>query len=175
MQRTLVLIVCSTVVLTLRSTCHAVDFAWWVDWSMRPSGTEVEGVPVSALNPNWRHASVIRESDLPAASRQPGERPEDNGAVFSVDIDLDGDRHDEKAVVGVYETAQGKIGRFLLILGRASSVGGWTKKALFSVNDPNPFSAIRMVQGTLHWVGCFECDDDCTVIRSKSGLFQLHC
>jgi hypothetical protein len=153
MQRMLVLIVCSTVVLTLRSTCHAVDFAWWVDWSMRPSGTEVEGVPVSALNPNWRHASVIRESDLPAASRQPGERPEDNGAVFSVDIDLDGDRHDEKAVVGVYETAQGKI----------------------SVNDPNPFSAIRMVQGTLHWVGCFECDDDCTVIRSKSGLFQLHC
>src|SRR5437762_1665252 len=84
--------------------------SWWVDWSMRPTGTDVEGVPVSALNRNWRHASVIRLSDLPAASRQQGERPEDNGAVFAVDIDLDGDSHDERAVVGVYETAQGKIG-----------------------------------------------------------------
>jgi hypothetical protein len=141
---------------------------------MRPTGTDVEGVPVNALNRSWRHASVIRLSDLPAGSRQPGERPKDNGAVFSVDIDLDGDSHDERAVVGVYETAQGKIGRFLLILGRASSEGRWTKRALFSLNTPKPFSAIEVRQGKLHWVGCFECDDDCTVVRSKSG-FRLHC
>src|SRR5207249_9557762 len=136
MQRALVLILCSIISLSLKSTCQAVDFAWWVDWSMRPTGTDVEGVPVSALNRNWRHASVIRLSDLPAASRQQGERPEDNGAVFAVDIDLDGDSNDERAVVGVYETAQGKIGRFLLILGRASSEARWMKRALFSRNDP---------------------------------------
>jgi len=136
--------------------------------------SDVEGVQVSALNRNWRHVSVIRPSDLPAASKQQGERPEDHGAVFAVDIDLNGDSRDERAVVGVYETVQGKIGRFLLILGRANSDGLWTKKALFSLDTAKPFSAIEVRQGKLHWVGCFECDDDCTVARSKSG-FRLRC
>ena len=174
MQRTLALILCSLISLSFKTTCQAADFAWWVEWSMRPAGTDVEGVPISALNRNWRHASVIRPSELPAAARQQGERPEDNGAVFAIDIDLDGDSHDERALVGVYETAQGQIGRFLLVLGRASSEARWTKRALFSLDDPKPFSAIRMVEGRLHWVGCFECDDDCTLVRSKS-TFRLHC
>jgi hypothetical protein len=111
---------------------------------------------------------------LPAASREPGERPEDHGALFSLDIDLNRDSHDERVVVGVFEAAHGEIGRFLLILGRESADRPWTKKALFSLKDPQPFSAIEVRQGKLHWVGCFECDDDCTVVSGSSG-YRLRC
>ena len=124
-----------------------MDLAWWVTWSIPPTGTNVEGVPVRALNQNWRRVSLIRTADLPAASRQAGERPEDHDAVFSVDIDLDGDAHDERAVVGVYETVSGEIGRLLLILGRVSAEKPWTKKAVFSLKDAEPFSAIVVQQG----------------------------
>ena len=174
MRKALILIFSSLAFLALDHTGQAADLAWWVDWSMRPTGTNVEGVPIRVLNPGWRHASVIRPLDLPAASRHEGDRPEDNGAVFSVDIDLDGDSREERVVVGVYETTAGTIGRFLLVLGRARAEEPWSKRSLFTLNDPNPFSAIRIVQGNAHWVGCFECDDDCTVVRSNSG-FRLNC
>jgi hypothetical protein len=174
MQISAVLVLCSIISVSSNVTCHAADLAWWVTWSIRPTGADVEGVPVRALNRNWRRASLVRSSDLPAASRQAGESPEEHGAVFSVDIDLDGDSHDERAVVGVYETERGEIGRFLLILGRPNTGRPWTKRALFSVKDSSPFSAIEVRQGRLHWVGCFECDDDWTVVRSGSG-FRLSC
>jgi hypothetical protein len=65
--------------------------------------------------------------------------PGDYGLVFAVDVDLDGDSRAERAVVGVYETTRGEIGRFLVILGRPSGGTRWTKRALFSVKDSAPF------------------------------------
>jgi GNAT superfamily N-acetyltransferase len=55
----------------------------WLTWTLRPTGTEVEGVPVRTLNRNWLTASVIVPSMLPDQARQPGERPEEHGLVFS--------------------------------------------------------------------------------------------
>ena len=43
----LVVVLCSIISLSFKSTSQAPDFAWWVDWSMRPTGTDVEGVPVA--------------------------------------------------------------------------------------------------------------------------------
>jgi hypothetical protein len=172
MLKTVLVIFCA--IRLLSGAGRATQLAWWVTWSIRPTDTDVEGVPVRVLYQNWRRVSVIRRSSLPAASTHTGERPEDHGAVFSVDIDLDGDSDNERAVVGVYESAQGDVGRFLLILGRASADKPWTKRALFSLKDPTPFSAIEVRQGILHWVGCFECDDDCAVVRAGSGL-RLRC
>lgn len=152
----------------------AHQHAWWVTWSFRPTGTEVEGVPVRTLNRDWHRASAISPLDLPAPAKQAGERPEDYGLSFSIDADLDGDSLDERAVVGVYETRRGEIGRFLLILGRLKGAKSWRKKALFSLKDPAPFSAVESECGTLRWHGCLECDDVCDVIRSGAG-FQLRC
>jgi hypothetical protein len=123
----------------LHGTSRAQNLAWWVTWSFEPKGIEVEGVPVLGLNQNWRSASTIGPSDLPAASRQAGERPEDQGLVFGVNVDLDGDSRAERAVVGVYESAQREIGRFLLVLGRTSVETPWTKKTLFFLKDAAPF------------------------------------
>ena len=149
-------------------------FAWWVTWTVQPTGTQVEGVPVRTLNRDWLAASVMVPSMLPAEARQSGERPEEHGLVFSVDADLDGDSQGERAVVGVYESTEHEIGRFLVILGRAKGGRQWTKKALFTVKDAAPFSALKLDRGTLHWYGCMECDDVCAVVRSRVG-FRLRC
>jgi hypothetical protein len=89
-------------------------------------------------------------------------------------LDLDGDGRPERAVVGVYETTTGDIGRFLLILSHAKAGAPWTKKALFSLVDPNPFSAILIRGGAISWVGCFSCDDVCAVRRAGTE-FRLIC
>jgi hypothetical protein len=148
--------------------------AWWVTWTLRPTDTEVEGIPVRILNRNWLTASLIVPSVLPEEARQPGERPDEEGLAFSIDADLDGDSQNERAVVGVYESTQHEIGRFLLILGRAKGERQWKKKALFTLRDAAPFSALKMDRGTLHWYGCLECDDVCAVARSRGG-FRLRC
>jgi hypothetical protein len=61
--------------------CQPQTFAWWLTWTLRPTGTEVEGVSVRTLNRNWLTASVI--VPLPDQARQRGERPEEHGLVFS--------------------------------------------------------------------------------------------
>lgn len=94
--------------------------------------------------------------------------------MFSLDIDLDGDSHEERVVVGVFETTSRELGRFLLVLGRNRDDASWTKRALFSLKDSYPFSAIQVRNGKVHWVGCFECDDDCIIERNRSA-FRLVC
>ena len=172
MRRTALVVLCCLAPL---SGVRAQNLAWWVTWSIRPTASEVEGVPVQVLDPSWRRVSIIRRSDLPAAANRAGQGlPEDYGLALSVDTDLDGDDQDERVVVGAFETAQGELGRFLLILGRAKDGKSWTKKAIFSVRNSTPFSAVDLRLGTLRWHGCLECDDVCTVVRSDSG-FRLRC
>ncbi len=149
-------------------------FGWWVTWSFRPMLSVVEGLPVGDLDPNWRLAMLIRPNDLPIASTKPGERLEDTGLRLSVDADLDGDGHAERAVVGVFETIQGEFGRFLLILGRSDPGDPWQKRAVFQVRGGNTFSAVAVKDTILTWYGCLECDDQCEVVHAGTEL-RLRC
>ena len=145
---------------------------WWTAWSFRAAGVAVEGVPVKALNPVWRSASVIRRSDLPPAADRPGERPEDYGLKFTLDLDLDKDGQAERVVVGVFSTADGQTGRFLLILGKVKGAQSWTKRGLFTVDGSEAFSSLGLHGGTLQWYLCLECDVVADVVRRGSG-FEL--
>ena len=148
--------------------------AWWVNWSLAPSATEIEGIAIRTIDRTWRRASVIRASDLPPGAQQRGERLEDFGFALSVDADFNRHRRTDRAVVGVFETTAGEFGRFLLLLGRRNGSDRWTKQALFTVNGAADFSAVAFKDGQLEWVGCFECDDFCTVIR-RFGRYRLRC
>jgi hypothetical protein len=150
-----------------------VHYAWWVTASFQPTDGQVEGIPVQMLDATWQRASVIRPSDLPAAARRSGDRLEDFGVALSIEADLDGDKRHERAVVGVFETVQGEVGRFLLVLGKARDSGRWFKRALFTVKGSS-FSALKLDGRTLLWAGCLECDDECRVVP-KRGRFRLDC
>jgi len=151
-----------------------VEYAWWITASFQPTGGEVEGIPVQMLDATWQRASVIRPADLPAAAARKGDRLEDFGATLSVEADLDGDKRPERAVVGVFETLQGEVGRFVLVLGRTGDRGGWSKRALFTVKGRSSFSALKLEGRTLFWFGCLECDIVCRVVP-KRGRFRLRC
>ena len=171
---TRLLAVVFAVVVALPRAGVAQGFAWPVTWSFRPMTTVIEGIPVETLDPSWRRASLIRPDDLPIASMKPGERLEDSDVSLSTEADLDGDGRSERAVVGVFETGRGELGRFLLILGRSGAVPAWSKRALFQVKGGSMFSAVALRRGTLTWYGCLECDDQCEVIRT-AGEFRLRC
>ena len=152
-----------------------VQYAWWVTAAFLPTGGEVEGIPVQMLDATWQRASVIQQSDLPAAAARSGDRLEDFGVTLSVEADLDGDKRPERAVVGVFETVQGEVGRFLLVLGRSGDREGWFKRALFTAKGSGSrFSALQLDGRTLLWFGCLECDNVCRVVQ-KRGRFRLHC
>ena len=130
-----------TLLLWLSCAVGAQAPVWWLSWSPYPTASEVEGIPVRALDESWKRASLTHRGDLPIAATEPGERPEDWGLSLVVNADLDGDGAAERAVVGVFETIQGQRGRFLLILGRAGASQSWQKRGLFQVTGEPLFSA----------------------------------
>ncbi|MGH2361209.1 MAG: hypothetical protein ACRDGM_11815, partial [bacterium] len=148
--------------------------AWWVTATFEPREAAIEGISVRNLDGGWLRASVLRTADLPRTASDPGESVEDHGFQLALHADLDGDGQPEKVVVGVFQTRSGERGRFLLILGKSEKAGTWTKRALFAEPGTPGFSAVRLEDGRLVWVTCFECDSACEV-RYRSGRFRLRC
>jgi hypothetical protein len=168
---------CSSVAIVLLGTSSAiaaVDYAWWVTATFAPRDAEVEGIALRDLDRDWLRASVLRAADLPATATDPGESVEDHAFSLALQADLDGDGKPERVVVGVFQSKSGGMGRFLLILGKSNNASSWTKRALFAVPGTAGFSAIRMEDGRLVWVTCFECDSACEV-SYRWWRFRLRC
>lgn len=149
------------------------ELAWWVTATFEATDTAVESIPVKDLDRTWVAASPLREERLGAGAREPGESLKDNDAAFQLEGDFNRDGKRDRAVVGVYRTATGATGGFLLILGRD---GGdrWKKRALFK-NPEGRFSALTATSaGQLAWAFCFECDGVCIVKPSWRG-WKLDC
>lgn len=153
---------------------NAQGLAWWITWSLRPMSRTIEGLAVETLDPSWRRAALIRPDDLPIASTKPGEGLEDSGVRLAVEADIDGDGQPERAVVGVFDTSRGELGRFLLILDRSGRAQPWRKRALFQVRGGNTFSAVAVKNTVLTWYGCLECNDQCAVVLVGTEL-RLRC
>lgn len=148
--------------------------AWWVTARFEPREAAIEGISLRDLDGSWVRASVLRTADLPTKATDPGERVEDYGFQLALHADLDGDGQPEKVVVGVFQTRSGERGRFLLILGKSARAGTWTKRTLFAEPGTPGFSAVRLQDGRLVWVTCFECDSACEVLY-RAGRFRLRC
>jgi len=167
---------CFSVAIVLLGTSSAIaaaDYAWWVTATFAPRDAEVEGIALRDLDRDWLRASVLRAADLPATASDPGESVEDHAFSLALQADFDGDGEPERVVVGVFQSKSGAMGRFLLILGK-SKTGSWTKRALFAHSGTAGFSAIRMEDGRLVWVTCFECDSACEVAY-RWWRFRLRC
>jgi hypothetical protein len=149
------------------------SYAWWLTATFTPRHDTIEGIPVTALNRRWVRASLLKMSDLPPAEHQPGEGLREHGFELDLQADTDADGVPERAVVGVFETASGEKGRFVLILRRGPE--GWRKRAVFTLTGTPGFSAVAVGKNKrLLWVTCLECDSTCEVIHRRGG-FRLHC
>jgi len=163
-----------TLLTTMPVRAQGISYAWWVKATFEPREEMVEGVPLRDIDRKWLRASALRAADLPAEAAEKGETPEAYGFALALEADLDGDGSLERAVVGVFQTRSGEVGRFLLILGRSGPTAPWTKRALFSETGAAGFSALAMKNTTLLWVTCFECDTGCGVVY-RWWRFRLQC
>lgn len=152
---------------------RAVDHSWWLTAEFAPAGESIEGLSLAALDPSWVAASALREDMFPSEARKKGESVAEHGAHLALAADLDGDRQEEKALVGVYRDKAGSLGRFLLVLARDQR-GRLQKKALFAEPGVPGFSALLWREGTLAWVFCMECDSKCVVAYKRRAL-ALEC
>ena len=149
------------------------NYAWWVTARFDAKDAVIESIPVRDIDRAWVAASPLRESTLNAAASEPGESLKDHDAAFEFEGDFNRDGKRDKALVGVYRSARGETGSFLLIVTQ-DTTKRWTKAALFK-NPGGQFSALQTSdRGGLRWAFCLECDGVCDVIPRRGG-WRLEC
>jgi hypothetical protein len=171
MQMTRLLAV-AVVIIALGSTGSS-QLAWWLTARFVPQDLSVEGIPVRELDRDWVAASVLKAAALPGEASAAGESVEEHDAAFEVSQDFDRDGRRDKALVGVYKTGAGQLGRFLLVLSTGKG-GKWSKRALFKQSGEAGFSALWQQRGQLIWAFCMDCDSLCEV-TPRRGVWKLKC
>lgn len=114
----------------------------------------------------------LRSLPLPPEASEPGESLAEHDAAFERTLDLDRDGSLERALVGVYASADGATGRFLLVTPAGAKRAGPT--ALLELPGGAGFSALFVSGGKLFWASCMECDSSCEV-RLQAAPARLEC
>ena len=131
--------------------------AWWLRTSFNPMHTEVRGIPVAQIRPNWCKATEFTRELMPTKEME--EEGSDKlmhevGLSFSVTGGFDGSRMKQAALVGVYRTCGGETGSFLLIVDEG------TNKVRFvdTTSGKNQFAVLSAYKDSITLSNCMECD-----------------
>jgi len=130
--------------------------AWWLRAAFNPTGTEVRGIPVKSIRPNWCKANEFTPENMKdlLAMEQAGETMKEAGLSFAVTGNFDRTKTRQIALAGVYQECGGKKGSFLFIIDEG------TNKVRFV--DPSPgeaqFAAVGATRNDIIFTTCLECD-----------------
>jgi hypothetical protein len=149
----------------LKTAPDTKNEAWWVRTEYHAFGVEVRGIPVAGIRANWCKANEFRKELFP---------PElassfvDQKSPFAIDGFFDGTKTKQTALVGVYETCDGKRGTFFLILawptGRPPSI-----RFLVEIPGERGFAMVEASDAsTIAVFHCMECDNVSKYRWSKS-------
>ena len=130
------------------------DVAWWVTASFTPTSTTVRGIEARAIDPHWQRADaldtlILRRHVSPDDLREFLASP----LSFSLTADLDRDRAPEQFFVGVYETSDGRKGRFVAV------TRGGRPLQHFADEGETGFSALLRAENEVRWYKCMECGE----------------
>jgi hypothetical protein len=146
--------------------------SWWLRASFTSMHTEVRGIPVKAIRPNWCKATEFTAENMKdlLAQDQAGETMKEAGLSFAVGGHFDRSKTKQIALVGVYQECGGKKGSFLLIIDEG------TKKVRYV--DPVPgntqFAAVGADKSDIHFTSCLECDGGVTLRwNAKTKAFAV--
>jgi len=131
------------------------DPTLWPTMTFVPEGTEIDSVPLRAIDTTWTRATALSVSMLPAHdSASPFGT---SGTVgFQFDRDFNGDGITDRARVGVYRDTTGTEGSFVLILTR-SPKGAWVR-AFVATEPGEPRLTVLVNDPTgLLWAECMTC------------------
>ncbi|MEA2874211.1 MAG: hypothetical protein QOH67_4187 [Hyphomicrobiales bacterium] len=138
--------------------------AWWLRASFNPMHTEVRGIPVRSIRPNWCKATEYTRALMPKKEMEEegsGKLMDEVGLSFSVTGNFDRSKTRQVALVGVYESCAGQKGAFLLVIDEATQkvrfVDATPSKTQFAVLAPDKKDIVILycmecdVGGTLRW------------------------
>ena len=132
--------------------------AWWLRAQFHPMHTEVRGIPVGKIRPDWCKATEYKRelfpkelliengTDLMAYSHQ----------SFALTGNFDRSKSRQVALVGVYQTCGGEKGSFLLIIDED------TRRVRFvdAIPGKTQYAALALApRNTIALVHCMECED----------------
>ena len=116
--------------------------------------TVVHGIDVRAIDERWRHADALDPRDLEGRISQDDiEQFMASSLSFSVTTDLDGDGVSEEFFVGVFETADGKKGRFVSVTRNGRPIQH------FEEAGSTGFSALLQGDDEVRWYKCMDCGE----------------
>ena len=130
--------------------------AWWLRASFNPMHTEVRGIPVKSIRPNWCKATEYTAElmkDL-LAQEQAGQMMKEAKLAFAIEGQFDRSKAKQVAFTGVYQECAGRKGAFLLI------IDAGTNKVRFVDATPGEaqFAAVGAAKRDIVFTTCLECD-----------------
>jgi len=130
---------------------------WWLRTSFNPMHTEVRGIPVGKIRPDWCKATEFTRALMPKKEME--EEGSDKimdevGLSFAVTGNFDRSKTTQVALVGVYQECSGKKGSFLLI------IDDGTQKVRFVHATPTEtqFAVLAPDKRDVVVLYCLECD-----------------
>jgi hypothetical protein len=135
--------------------------AWWLRASFNPTGSEVRGIAVKHIRPNWCSASEFTHENMKdlLAMEQAGQTMKEAGLSFAVTGNFDRTKTKQVALVGVYQECGGKKGSFLLIVDEGTS----KVRYLDPVPGDEQFAAVGANKNDIIFTSCLECDGGAVV------------
>ena len=128
--------------------------AWWISEEFKSTDIDIYGIPVSQINPDWRHALILNKKYYESLlSDNQFKNIRESNLVFTVEANLDGTPEIETFFVGVYETYSGQRGRFIAIMRNSEVIKYFTHTEL------SGYSSIYLENDQLRWYKCMECSD----------------
>ncbi len=137
--------------------------AWWVSEEFTPSGTNIKGIPVSQIMPDWKYATLIDKIYL--KKRLSADQFRDisqSNLKFNVQASLVNTPNDDTFVVGVYEALSGEKGRFIAIFRNSEFI------KLFTDAESSGYSSIYLEGNQIRWYKCMECSNFDLILWSGS-------
>jgi hypothetical protein len=135
--------------------------AWWLRAAFNPAGTEVRGIPVKSIKPNWCRADEFTPDNMKdlLAMEQAGQTMKEAGLSFAVEGNFDRTKVKQVALVGVYQECGGKKGSFLLVVD-----AGTTKvRYVDAMPGEEQFAAVGAHKNDIVFTSCLECDGGVTM------------
>ena len=146
------------------------NYAWWLTARFTPTTDTVGSIPIRAIDPSWVKASLLTRDMLPPKAAAPGEWTDTTyGFVREGDFNQDG--RQDRAMVGVYQTKSGEVGRFLLVVTQRQA-GTWQKAFLATTPGEAGFSVLFPEGDGIGWSSCMECDSWAN-LRSTPRGYEL--
>lgn len=162
-------IVVSLAILMLSTGCYAGSQAkqsWWLELKLEARDTELQGLPVSDFNADWKSASFIDGEEVrKRISVEDYQEFAKSSFSFNKDMDLNGNGMSESIHVGVYKNSEGGEGVFLAIFENDRLI------KLLTDNTHKNFSALLIDRGQLLWYRCMQCGNFEKLVWTGSSYF----